>query len=232
MRVASRPALAAVAVATLLVGRGPVWAAGSAAGPPGPARAGGPALSAQEVIGRANDLIAAGKTKEAVALLREAAARDPKQPVVQFTLGSIFLRTKNYDGAIAAYQAGLAVAPANLLARRALATAQRGKGDLPAARATLEALWREAPTFRPAGEDLAEVVAAQGDRRGAIEIYRYLIETYGAAEDTHLARIHGALGKVLEADGDRAAALAAYREALRINPKHAAARAAIARLSR
>ncbi len=198
----------------------------------GPAGAADPAADALAAVRRGQALIQEGRTQEGVSVLREAAARAPKNPTVQFAVGGALMSARDYEGAIAALQAGLALAPHSLLARRALATAQRGKGDLAAARATLEALWREAPTFRPAGEDLAEVVAAQGDRRGAIEIYRYLIETYGPAEDTHLARIHGALGKVLEADGDRAAALAAYREALRINPKHAAARAALKRLSR
>jgi tetratricopeptide (TPR) repeat protein len=76
------------------------------------------------------------------------------------------------------------------------------------------------------------VLAEQGDRRGAIEIYHHLIATYGPVEDRHLARIHSSLGKVLEADGDRQAALAAYQEALRINPKDGAARAALKRLPR
>lgn len=228
MRVATCPALA-LAVALGLLARVPP-AGGAASGEqPGPAR--DPA-AAKEALRQANSLLAAGNTREAIPLLRQAAAQDPRNPLIQFTLGSALLRTKDYDGAIVALRAGLALAPANLLARRALATAQRRKGDLPAARTTLEALWAEAPTFRPAGEDLAGVLAALGDRRGAIEVYQHLIATYGPAEDTHLARIQASLGGVLEADGDRQAALAAYQEALRINPKNAAARAAIQRLSR
>jgi tetratricopeptide (TPR) repeat protein len=210
------PALAGI-LAALVAAAGPAWA-----GDPPP----------REAVARAEALFAAGKTREGIALLREAAAQHPKNAAVSFALGSALLRTKDYDGAIAALRGGLVLAPANLLARRALAAAQRGAGDLEGARASLEALWQEAPSFRPAAEDLAEVLVAQGDRRGAVEIYRHLVATYGAAEDTRLAALHTRLGRVLEADGDTAAALAAYREALRIDPKNAPARAALRRLSR
>lgn len=215
-----------------LLGLAPGAAAGAAGAAEAPGRAASPAPESQEAARRAEALIREGRTREAIALLREAAARDPRNPNVHFLLSDALSRARDYDGAIAALRAGLALAPYNLLARKALAAAQRKKGDLVAARATLEALWRDEPSFRPAGVDLAEVMAEQGDHRAAIGIYRYLIDAFGPAEDVRLAALHAGLGAVLEADGDRAGALAAYREALRIDPKQPQARAALQRLSR
>ncbi len=198
----------------------------------GPAGAADPVADALAAVRRGQALIHQGRTKEGVSVVREAAARAPKNPTVQFAVGGALMSARDYDGAIAALQAGLALAPHSLLARKMLAAAQRKKGDLAASRATLEALWRDEPSFRAAGVDLAEVMAQQGDRRAAIETYRYLIDTYGAAEDARLAQIYAGLGRVLEAEGDRAGALAAFREAIRIDPKQAQARAALQRLSR
>jgi len=221
-----------LAAAAVLLGA--LGAAGAAAG--GDAKAVAPAARAtaasQEAVRRGDEMIRDGRFQEAAAFLREAAARHPRDPMLPFTLAAALVRLRDFDGAIVAYRAGLALAPNSLIARRGLASAQRRKGDLAAARATLDALWRDAPSFRPAGEDLAEVMAMQGERAGAIQIYRHLIDTHMGAEDRHLAALHAGLAKVLEAEGDRPGALAANREALRIDPKHAPAQAAVKRLSR
>ncbi len=221
--------LALSVLVAVLLAAAPAAAAGAAGGAKAAAD---PIADLLDAVRRGQALIHQGRTKEGVSVVREAAARAPRSPTVQFAAGGALMSARDYDGAIAALQAGLKLAPYSLLARKALARAQRGRGDLAAARATLEALWRDEPSFRAAGVDLAEVMAQQGDRRAAIETYRYLIDTYSAAEDARLAHIHASLGRVLEAEGDRAGALAAFREALRMDPKQPQARAALKRLSR
>jgi tetratricopeptide (TPR) repeat protein len=209
-------------------------APGGAASPAAePAKAGAVTSPGQDAIRRAEGLRTAGNFSEAIALLRDAAAREPKNPTLLFVLGNYLLRARDFAAAAAALQAGLALAPHSLNARRALAQAQWGKGDLAAARATLESLWRDAPTFTPAGEDLAGVLAAQGDRAGAIQTFRHLIDTAGPQDDPRrLARWHAGLAKVLEAEGDKPGALAAYQEAARLDPKNPPAQSALKRLAR
>ena len=228
-RRAIRDVGAMFAVLVAVVAASSAGGAGESEAPAAPA---GAAAGAQDAVRRGEELIRDGRLQEAAAFLRKTTARDPRNPLLHFTLAAALSRLRDFDGAITAYRAGLALAPNSLIARRGLAAAQRRKGDLAAARATLDALWRDAPSFRPAGEDLAEVVAMQGERAGAIQIYRHLIDTHVGAEDRHLAALHAGLAKVLEAEGDRSGALAAYRAALRIDPKHTPAQAALKRLSR
>ena len=132
--------LARCAAAILLLASAPAASPGTAGEVKVPARAEVPAPESQEAARRGEALLREGRTREAVDLLREAAGRDPRNPSLQFVLGRALTRARDYDGAIAALQAGLALAPHNLLARKGLAEAQRKKGDLAGARATLEAI--------------------------------------------------------------------------------------------
>ena len=130
------------------------------------------------------------------------------------------LRHGRYDEAIAQYRlalTGLYEHDPNLML--GLAQAQFGKGEAPAARATLDELISRNPDFRsPPGHLLyARALATEGNVAKALEEYRVLAPSYPGAE----ASVRYA--QLLEAQGRRAEAQQVVRELLeqaRIAPGH------------
>ena len=129
-------------------------------------------------------------------------------------------RHQRYDDAIAQYRealSGLYEHDPNLML--GLAQAQFGKGDAPAARATLDELIQRNPDFRsPAGHLLyARALEAEGNVSKALEEYAALAPAYPGAE----ASVRYA--QLLSAQGRRAEAQKLVRELLeqaRIAPGH------------
>lgn len=129
-------------------------------------------------------------------------------------------RHQRYDEAIAQYTqalSGLYEHDPNLML--GLAQAQFAKGDVRAARTTLDELIRRNPGFRsPDGHLLyARALAAEGDVARALEEYRVLAASYPGAE----AAVRYA--QLLEAQSQRTEAQRAARELLeqaRIAPRH------------
>ncbi len=129
-------------------------------------------------------------------------------------------RHQRYDDAIAQYRealSGLYEHDPNLML--GLAQAQFGKGDAPAARATLDELIQRNPDFRsPAGHLLyARALEAEGNVSKALEEYAALAPAYPGAE----ASVRYA--QLLNAQGRRAEAQKLVRELLeqaRIAPGH------------
>ncbi|HXY96333.1 MAG TPA: tetratricopeptide repeat protein [Steroidobacteraceae bacterium] len=130
------------------------------------------------------------------------------------------VRHQRYDEAIDQYQqalTGLYQHDPNLML--GLAQAQFGKGDVRAARQTLDELIKENPTFRsPDGHLLyARALAAEGNIPKALEEYRVLAPAYPGAE----AAVRYA--QLLETQGEHAEAQRVARELLeqaRIAPGH------------
>jgi len=130
------------------------------------------------------------------------------------------VRHQRYDEAIDQYQqalTGLYQHDPNLML--GLAQAQFGKGDVRAARQTLDELIKENPTFRsPDGHLLyARALAAEGNIPKALEEYRVLAPAYPGAE----AAVRYA--QLLETQGEHAEAQRLARELLeqaRIAPGH------------
>ena len=133
---------------------------------------------------------------------------------------SELVRHQRYDEAIGQYQqalTGLYEHDPNLML--GLAQAQFGKGDVRAARQTLDELIKENPTFRsPEGHLLyARALAAECNIPKALEEYRVLAPAYPGAE----AAVRYA--QLLEAQGEHAEAQRVARELLeqaRIAPGH------------
>src|SRR5256885_1034594 len=127
---------------------------------------------------------------------------------------------QRYEEAIGQYSealSGLYEHDPNLML--GLAQAQFGKGDAPAARATLDELIRHNPDFRsPAGHLLyARALEAEGNVPKALEEYAVLAPSYPGAE----ASVRYA--QLLQAQGRRAEAQKVARELLeqaRIAPGH------------
>jgi hypothetical protein len=130
------------------------------------------------------------------------------------------VRHERYDDAIAQYRqalSGLYEHDANLML--GLARAQFGKGDAPAARATLDELISRNPDFRsPAGHLLyARALEAEGNTAKALEEYRAVTASYPGAE----ASVRYA--QLLKSQGQREEAQKIARELLKqanIAPSH------------
>ena len=130
------------------------------------------------------------------------------------------VRHQRYDEAIGQYRealTGLYEHDPNLML--GLAQAQFGKGEAPAARATLDELIRHNPDFRsPAGHLLyARALEAEGNVPKALDEYAVLAPSYPGAE----ASVRYA--QLLQAQGRRAEAQKVARELLeqaRIAPGH------------
>jgi hypothetical protein len=130
------------------------------------------------------------------------------------------VRHGRYEEAIAQYRqalTGLYVYDPNLML--GLARAQFGSGAATAARATLEALFRENPEFRsPEGQLLyARALEGESSMEKALEQYRMLAHSYPGAE----AAVRYA--QLLETQGQRDEARRVARELLeqaRIAPSH------------
>ena len=129
-------------------------------------------------------------------------------------------RHQRYEEAIAQYRltlTGLYEHDPNLML--GLAQAQFGKGEAPAARATLDDLIRLNPDFRsPAGHLLyARALESEGNTQKALEEYRAVVGSFPGAE----AAVRYA--QLLEAQGQREESQKVVRELLqqaRIAPGH------------
>ncbi|HJL20117.1 MAG TPA: tetratricopeptide repeat protein [Sandaracinaceae bacterium LLY-WYZ-13_1] len=109
-----------------------------------------------------------------------------------------------------------------LLHRAAVLTAER-LGDAPAAERSLEAILAARPEHRPSLESLAKLKAAAGKWADVVSLYARLVPL-----DEDPARLHRRVGEIRGTHlGDDAGAIAAYREALRLDPDDAPARDAL-----
>ena len=118
-----------------------------AAAPVAPAPGGEEPHSA--VVARGKELLAAGKASEAVAVLSEAALRDPLSAEAQFHLGRALHAAGDAFGAMTALEHAAEAAPRNIAALRALA-----------------GLYEEAGFRRKAAEVLERALAAAPDDAG------------------------------------------------------------------
>ena len=99
--------------------------------------------SVEAQLGLAQVYDAKGQDQDAVAVLKKAVQTTPQSPQLYIGLGVLSLKTRDYDGAIAAFQQVTKLAPTNAQAELALAAAYEAKGmhaEAAAARAKAQEL--------------------------------------------------------------------------------------------
>ncbi len=204
---------------------------------------------------------AMGRRDKAIAAFKKALAKNPGEPTVLYNLAMVYLASGKLDEAIAAFEKAVKANPKDPYLRARYGALLAVKGDYPAAQKALEEAVLLDPTNSLAWNYLGQVRLKLGDLRGAIaalkkavelkpiaypEAYFYLGQAYLKQEDPKTARFyltkavvlaaknadyHYWLGKANEAMGDLAGARAQYQEALKLDPEHAAAKKALARVA-
>lgn len=152
-------------------------------------------------------------------LWRHAVAVDPASYQAHTNLGLFELAQGRYDAAVQAFDAAIALNPASSNARfdRGLALAKWGRTD--GAIASYQAGLALDPADATAHAHLGDLFASQQQWSGAETEYR------AATRLVPHADLLNSLGTVLAQQGRLAEAVAAFREALTMDPTHADARA-------
>jgi len=191
-------------------------APGSAAPAPvaaAPAPTSPPARSVTEAV----DLIKAGKSEEAIPILREYVEKNPENAPVQFTLGKACINTKQYDQAVPALQKALALKPDQPGAHFYLGIAYAQMGQDSEALREFEAEIPITPDQDAAYSNAAAIHEKMGNPDKALEYYRKASEIAPSRPE-----LHASMAGIYEKKGNQAAAQAEYRALAEADPAHAA----------
>jgi len=196
---------------------------------------------------------AAGRTREASALVDELAAQRPDAAALQALRGDLQLAAENPSGAAAAYESALRLDPRCAAALAGQARLARAQGRSAEAVALFDRAAAEAPGTAQYGYEAAQVLLASGDPAGArprldtlVRLHpehgaaandlAWLLATQGQELDRALLLAESAsqllpgpdvldtLGFVRLARGEPDAAVAAFHKALALQPDYATAR--------
>ena len=216
------------------------------AAPAGQAPAGTPPQSAEDHLNLAKRYLSEQKTDLAIAELKQAVALDPADVEAEGNLGVLFYFRGDYAGAVLNLRAALKVQPDLWKIRALLGMAEEREGDLQASRNDLENAFPHLADEKvqlDAGEILIDLYSNGGDLEKASGIVSTLLADHPAdasllylsyrihsdmanrailtmaIDDPGSAQLHQAMARELAKQGGTVPAIAAYREALRINPQ-------------
>jgi tetratricopeptide (TPR) repeat protein len=187
------------------------------------------ALNPQAWIARVNlgvELVAAGRTEEAVAHYRAALEQRPGAPEIQTNLGAAYLHLNRPAEAVAVLEAAVRAGPRIAEAHNSLGLAQAKLGVAEAAERSYREAIRLKPDFPAAHFNLASLLAAQ--RRGPEAIATLEAARRIPAEASVQVQILRKLVEVLLAQGQLAASVAPAEALLQMTPGDAAARQQLA----
>ena len=196
-------------------------AAGTTAAPPAPV-AGAPAAPAapaappSHTVTEAVDLIKAGKSEQAIPILKEFLEKTPENAAVQFTLGKAYINTKQFDLAIVPLQKALALKPDQQGAHFYLGVAYSQMGQDAEALKEFEAEIPLSPNQDSAYSNAAAIYEKQGNLDKALEYYKKAAEI-----SPNRPELHASMASIYEKQGNQAAAQAEYKALADADPAHA-----------
>jgi Flp pilus assembly protein TadD len=192
---------------------------GGSAAPPGAAAAASapPPAPPSHTVTEAVDLIKAGKSDEAVPILKEYLEKTPDNAAVQFTLGKAYINTKQFDLAIPPLQKALALKPDQSGAHFYLGIAYSQMGQDAEALKEFEAEIPISPNQESAYSNAAAIYEKQGNLDKALEYYKKAAEIA-----PNRPELHASMASIYEKKGDQAAAQAEYKALGEADPAHAA----------
>ncbi len=136
-----------------------------------------------------------------------------------YNLGNVYLALERYPEATEAFSKATELNPGNALAWDSLGESYRAVKR----QAEAEAAYRRAiqldPTYAWPYHNLALVQVEQQQCEAALSLYRQAIERHGSDQDRAVSWNN--LGKVYYALGHRAEAMAAYEQAMKLDPAYA-----------
>ncbi len=216
------------------------------AAPAGQAPAGASSQSAEDHLNLAKRYLSEQKTDLAIAELKQVAVLDPANVEARGNLGVLLYFRSDYAGAIPNLRAALKAKPELWKIQALLGMAEEQEGDLQASRNDLETAFphlTDAKVQLDAGEVLIDLYSNGGDLEKASSIVSTLLAARPtdawllylsyrihsdmanrailsmAIADPGSAELHQAMARELAKQGETDPAIAAYREALRINPR-------------
>jgi Flp pilus assembly protein TadD len=197
----------------------PVAPAGSGAGsaPPVAAVPEAPAAPPTHTVTEAVDLIKAGKSEEAVPILKEYLEKNPENAAVQFTLGKAYINSKQYEQAIPPLQKTLTLKSDQPGAHFYLGIAYSQMGQDADALKEFEAEIPISPDQDAAYSNAAAIFEKQGNLDKALEYYKKAVEIA-----PNRPELHASMAAIYEKQGNQAAAQAEYKALAEADPAHAA----------
>lgn len=174
--------------------------------------------SERNAVARAQTLIDLRRFKEAVDILRHAAASDPGDPKPKHLLAFALLQSDKPAQALEVAEASIAVAPDHEWGHRLRALALGQLGRLKQAHEAADHATALAPELAQSHTVRAQVLEQRGRVREAEEAARRAVELAPEDPDTHQV-----LSDVLLRKGDLKGAEGALRTALKLDPQDAAA---------
>lgn len=179
------------------------------------------AKDAQVDLLEARVLTALGLTEDAVLILRTLVKRHPRQPEAHSELGLLLAELKDLDGAIAAFERATKLDKTDPEIWNNLGFCLHAAGRYPEAVDALRVSLRLDPTRVQTRNNLGFALFASGREDDAWRVFKA-----GQGE----AGAHYNLGVAHELKGSLGQARSRYAQALKVEPAHQQARAALARL--
>jgi Flp pilus assembly protein TadD len=167
----------------------------------------------QQQLAAANTLFTQQKFEDAVGVYRTILSSAPSLTVVNLQIGAAYRNLKEYDKAIAAYNALLVADPGNPSAILGIAQANIDKGDVQAAERTLTQAADAPRSNREVFYHLAEMKVAKNETDEAIRLYQK-----AADADTSWGKPLFKLGMIALNKGDKPAALKAMSQLIAVDP--------------
>jgi protein O-GlcNAc transferase len=175
----------------------------------------------EQILGQAVRLHHSGQTARAESLYREVLAGNPNHADALHFLGVLLWQTGRITDALAMFRKAAALAPqaAEIRANLVNLLGQTGEilrqsGQLPSAIEVFREAARFAPEDPAVATGLARSLEAHGELEEAFEIYSRASSTGGRAQDV----LQNSLGNALKNLGRVDPAIAAFQNAVRINP--------------
>ena len=190
---------------------------GGSAAPAAPTEAAPAAAPPSHTVTEAVDLIKAGKSDQAVPILKEFLEQNPGNAAVQFTLGKAYINTKQFDLAIPPLQKAVELKPDQAGAHFYLGVAYAQMGQDAEALKEFEAEIPISPDQDAAYSNAAAIYEKQGNLDKALEYYKKASEIA-----PNRPELHADLAAIYEKQGNQAAAQAQYKALAEADPAHAA----------
>ena len=181
---------------------------------------------------------AAGQRPAQIEALQTAASLSPADMQIRHGLGLAYMQQGNLDAAAAQFELVLAAEPNEFYTNLYMASIELNLGRLDAAEAYARKSTQLSPANPQAHFALGSVLARRAQWPAAIDTFKHavdLMEASNRASDTSLSRADQisyrlALAEAYHSGGQSALAIGAYQAVLKLDPKNAAASAALAAL--
>jgi tetratricopeptide (TPR) repeat protein len=178
------------------------------------------------VLAGAGRLQARGKLNDAYALLEQGTRHEPREPGLYKMMAEIKIRAGDRAAASDILARGLENVPNDTHLRTLKADLMIDQGEMVTAAQQVKELRRLAPTSLLPDYLQARIAMDQNRWLEATTLLQRCCKDLGPASDW-ASRAHALLGVCLRQAGDKAQALAEFRQALQIEPGWAAARAGL-----